>query len=179
VLQKAAQGDLDRALDLVGTGVDDVGEDSAARRLLDPGCVIARDQRDHGAERLPHDLGDQIVRVLTALAEADEREVGAKAGGDRAYLVDADLLGHDLVPHPLDHDREQGQTVRPLVGDQDTQTCRCRRMQHAEAPTEAGVEAATNVQGACESASKTRTPRCDSPGRLRILPLTTRVHRRG
>src|SRR5581483_6857899 len=39
VLGEALQGDVDRALQLVGGGVDDVGEDAALGRLVDVGGV--------------------------------------------------------------------------------------------------------------------------------------------
>ena len=76
VLGEALQRDVDRALELLGAPFDDVGEDAAAGGLADVGGSPRRQQRDHRARRLAHDLADQLERVLGRHAEPDERDVG-------------------------------------------------------------------------------------------------------
>jgi hypothetical protein len=64
VLGEALQRDVDRALQLLGVGIDDVGEDAAPRRLMDVGGISGREQRDHRAGRFVDDLRDQLESVL-------------------------------------------------------------------------------------------------------------------
>ena len=75
-LGKAPQRDVDRALQLFRPGVHDVGVHAALRCLVDPLGVVGLEQGDHRAERAPDDLGDQLQRVVRALAEPDQRHVG-------------------------------------------------------------------------------------------------------
>ena len=86
VLAEALEGDVDRALELVGGAVDDVGEDAAFGGLVDVGGVVGVEDRDDGAGGLADDLGDQGERVFGARAEPDEGDVGVLAGGDRLRL---------------------------------------------------------------------------------------------
>ena len=81
---EALERDVDRALQLVRCAVDDVGEDTALRGLVDVRRVVGVEDRDHGAGRLADDLGDQLQRVLGARPEPDQRDVGVLPGGDRA-----------------------------------------------------------------------------------------------
>ena len=68
-----------------------------------------------------HDPVDQIERVLRALAEPDERDVGSLPGGHRADVLDLDLARDHLVPEG-DHDRgDKREPILALVGDQDAQ----------------------------------------------------------
>ena len=68
---------------------------------------IARvEQDDHRAGGLAHDLVDQLERVLGALPEPDERDVGPLPGGHRADVVDLDLARDHLVAQ-ADHDRRR------------------------------------------------------------------------
>ena len=76
VLGEALERDVDRALQLFRRAVDDVGEDAALRGLVDVGRVVGVQDRDHRARRLAHDLGDERQRVLGALAESDQGDVG-------------------------------------------------------------------------------------------------------
>ena len=76
VLGEALQRDVDRALQLLGAGVDDVGEDASFGRLADVGGILGREQRDHRAGGFVDDLADQLERVLGGEAEPDERDVG-------------------------------------------------------------------------------------------------------
>ena len=64
VFGEALQGDVDRALQLLGGGVDDVGEDAALGRLVDVGGIPCREQRDHRAGGFVDDLADQFERVF-------------------------------------------------------------------------------------------------------------------
>ena len=56
--REPAQGDVDRALQLLGPGLDDVGEDAALGGLAHVGGVLPGSTR-HGAGGLVHDLVDQ------------------------------------------------------------------------------------------------------------------------
>ena len=102
-----------------GPAVDDVRENAARRRLVDPDSVIGVEERDHRAERLGHDLGDLVQRVLGALAEADQRHIGALAGRDRGDVGDVDLARDHLVAEPVDHLCQQSSRSAPLIRDQD------------------------------------------------------------
>ena len=91
------------------------------------------DQDDHRAGRLVHDLLDQVERVLGALAEPDERDVGSLPRGHRADVLDLDLARDHLVPEGGDDRRDERQAILALVGDQHAQmlglavTHRCLR----------------------------------------------------
>jgi hypothetical protein len=118
---EAAQHDVDRALPVLDVGVADVREDAAFGRLLDEGGIRCVEQDDDRAGGFAHDLVDQLERVVRALAEADERHVGALPGGHGADVVDLDLARDDLVSQG-DHDRcDERQAILALVGDQDAQ----------------------------------------------------------
>ncbi|MGO9972223.1 MAG: hypothetical protein ACLP01_05315 [Solirubrobacteraceae bacterium] len=66
-----------------------------------------------------HDLVDQSQRVLGALAEPNERDIGAFARGGWADVLDIDLARDDLVPE-RDHDRgDERESLFALVRDQD------------------------------------------------------------
>ena len=117
VLAEALQRDVDRALQLLGAAIDDVGEDAAFRRLTDVCRVVCGEERDHGAGGLADDLRDQVERVFRAHAESDEGDVGSLAFGRRADLLHVDLAGNHLVTEPAD---DLGKDVKPfalLVGD--------------------------------------------------------------
>jgi hypothetical protein len=76
VLGEALESDVDRALQLLRSGVDEVGEDSPLGRLADIGRVLGGEQRDDGAARLVDDLLDQLERVLRRDTEPDQSDVG-------------------------------------------------------------------------------------------------------
>ena len=78
-------------------------------------------EHDHRARRLVHDPVDQIERVLRALPEPDERDIGPLPRGDRADVGDIDLARDHLVAEGDDDRRDQGQTILTLVGDQHAQ----------------------------------------------------------
>ena len=119
VFGEALQGDVDRALQLFGGCVDDVGEDASFRGLVDVGGIACREQCDHGAGGLADDLADQLEGVLEGEAESDERDVGLFLRGDRADFSDVDLAGDHLVTETCDGLGEQLEPVASLVGDQD------------------------------------------------------------
>ena len=121
VFGKALQGDVDRALQLLGGGVDDVGEDAALGRLADVRRVTCRQQGDHGAGGLANDLLDQLERMFRGEAEPDERDVGMLSRRHRADLLDVDRVGDHFVPEPGDDLGEQCEPVVSLVGDQDAE----------------------------------------------------------
>ena len=101
VLAEALERDVDRALQLVGRAVDDVGEDAALGGLVDVGGSSAWRIAITGQDGLAHDLGDQIERVLRARPEPDQSDVGMLPRGDRADLLDVDLAGDHVVPEPI------------------------------------------------------------------------------
>ena len=66
-------------------------------------------------------LSIRLERVLGALAEPDERDVGPFAGGHGSDVRDLDLARDHLVPEGRDDRGDQSQTILALVGDQDAQ----------------------------------------------------------
>lgn len=121
VLGEPLQGDVDRALQLVGGGVDEIGEDAALGRFADVGRVLGGQERDHGAARLADDLLDQLERVLRGETEPDQGDVGSLPRGHCGDCRDVGLAGDHLVPEPRDDLGEQLEPVPPLVRDQDAQ----------------------------------------------------------
>ena len=97
VLGKAAQGDVDRRLELVLVGLDDVGEDAALGGFVDEVLVSCVEDEDDRAGGVADDLLDQLERVLGALAEPDERDVGMFLAGQLDDLLDVQFLPDDLV----------------------------------------------------------------------------------
>jgi hypothetical protein len=63
VFREAAQRDVERALQLLGRAVHDVGEDAALSGFVDERRVVALQHRDHRALRLADDALDQLQRV--------------------------------------------------------------------------------------------------------------------
>ncbi len=55
---KPAKGDIERALELLGVAVHDVGEHTAFGCLVDEGGVAVLEDRDHRARRLANDPAD-------------------------------------------------------------------------------------------------------------------------
>lgn len=121
VLGEALQGDVNRTLQLLGSRVDDVGEDAAFGRLMDIAGVLSGEQSDHRAGGLSDDLLNQLERVFGGEAEPDERDVGMLSRCDGAHLRDVDRAGDHLVPEPGDDLSEQLKPVAPLVRNQDSQ----------------------------------------------------------
>ena len=121
VLGEAAQHDVDRALPVLDVGVVDVSEDAPLGRLLDELGIAGVDQDDHRAGGLPHDLVDQVERMLRAVTEPDERDVGPLPGGDGAHVLDLDLARDHLVSEGGHDRRDQSQPILSLVGDQHAQ----------------------------------------------------------
>jgi hypothetical protein len=120
-LREPLERDVDCALELLGSGIDDVGEDTALGCLVNVGVVRRREQRDHRTGRLVDDLRDQLEGVLRADPEPDEGHVGLFPGGDGANLSDVDLPGNHLVTEARHDLGEQSEPVPPLVRDQDAE----------------------------------------------------------
>ena len=118
---EALQRDVDGALQLLGVGVDDVGEDAAPGRLVDVGGIPGREQGDHRAGRRVDDLRDQLERMLGAQPKTDERDVGVLPRSHRADLLDVDLAGDHLVTETSHDLGEQLEPVPSLVRDQDAE----------------------------------------------------------
>jgi len=70
------------------------------------------EEHDQRAGCLADDLVDQIERVLGALAETDERDVGPLARGDRSDVLDFDLPCDYLVIEGDDRRGDERETVR-------------------------------------------------------------------
>jgi hypothetical protein len=121
VLGEALQRDVDRALQLLRGGVDQVSEDAAFGCLADISRVLGGEQRDHGAAGFVDDLLDQLESMLRRETEPDERDVGLFPRGHRSDCRDVDLTGDHLVPEARDYLGEQLEAVATLVGDQDAQ----------------------------------------------------------
>ena len=76
---------------------------------------------DHGAGGLPDDLLDQAERVVGALAQSDERDVGSFSRRDRSDVLDLDLARDHLMAKGGDDRRNQRQAILPFVRDQNAQ----------------------------------------------------------
>ncbi len=77
------------------------------------------EDRDHGAFRLLHDARDQVERVLGALAQADERDVGHRLGGGGRDLGDLELARDHVMAHRGHQAGGDLEAFLSLVGDQD------------------------------------------------------------
>ncbi len=82
---------------VVDVGVGEVGDHAAFGGFFDEFGVSGVDQDDYGAGGFSDDLVDQFERVLGALAESYERDVGALSGGDGGDVFDLDFAGDYLV----------------------------------------------------------------------------------
>ena len=115
--RKASQRDLDRALQLFGPGVDDVGVDASLCRLVDPFCVVAAQQRYHRAEGAAHDLGDQF-RACSELFPSPTRATSGRSPPSpqrppRHGSRSRSPRGRGPSPR-----REERETIGAFVGDQ-------------------------------------------------------------
>ena len=72
-----------RTLELLRIGIDDVGEDADLGGVVDEVGIFDVEQRDDRAAAFLDDLADQPERVLGALIEADDRDVGQVIGGEQ------------------------------------------------------------------------------------------------
>ena len=124
VLRETAERDVERALQLLGRAVDDVGEDAALGGLVDERGVMALEHRDHRAVGLADDPLDQLQRVRRARAEADECDVGVLVRGQRADLGDVRRSGDHDVAQARDELGDQRDPVLSLVRDQHAQRMR-------------------------------------------------------
>ena len=79
------------------------------------------DQDDHRAGGFPHDLVDQLERVLGTFAEPDKRDVGSLPGGHRTDVLDIDLARDHLVSQRRPRSERPEPAILALVRDQDTQ----------------------------------------------------------
>lgn len=84
-------------MQLFGVVVGDVGEDPAFRGFVDEVGFACVEEGDDGAGGFVHDVVDHFERVLGALAEGDEGDVGLFLPGDGGDLVDLDAGGNDDV----------------------------------------------------------------------------------
>src|SRR4051794_23838530 len=91
VFAEPLQGDVDRALQLLRSAVDDVREYTPLRRLVNVCRIIRMEQRDHGARSLTDDLGNQTERMLRRDAEPDDCDVGLLSRGRCADVPHIDL----------------------------------------------------------------------------------------
>jgi hypothetical protein len=64
VFGEPLQGDVDRALQLFGVAVHDLGEDAALGRFVHVSGILRGQQRDYRAGSLTDDLRDQLECVL-------------------------------------------------------------------------------------------------------------------
>ena len=120
VLGEPSQHDVNRALPILDVVVRDVSEHAPLGGFLDEPRIWGVQQDNHRASGFMHDLVDQVERVLGALAQADQRNVGSLPGGDRADVRYINLSSDHLMAK-RDHDRrDERETVTPLVRDQHT-----------------------------------------------------------
>ena len=118
ILGEAAQHDVDRALPVIDVLVVDMREHTPLGRLVDEPRIRLVKQHDHRASRLAHDLVDQRKRVLRALPEPHERDIGPLPDSRRAHVLHFDLTRDHLVSERNDDGRHERQAVLSLVGDQ-------------------------------------------------------------
>ena len=165
VFGEAAQHDVDRALPVLDVGVADMGEDASLGRLFDELRVACVEQDDHRAGGLAHDLLDQVERVLRALSEPDERDVGSLSGGHGADVRDVDLARDHLVSEG-DHDRgDEREAILALVGDQDPQmfglaVTHQRPERDTKCKSWRGIDRLAAMQAAAESGKPARKRLC-------------------
>ena len=111
---KRCEDDVERALELVRLAVREVGEDTALGRLSDEARILDLEHRDHRARRLLDDPRDQPERILGALADGDERDVGRRVGRHRGDVGDLELARDHDMPELL-HDFGRGSRVGPVA----------------------------------------------------------------
>ncbi len=133
ILPEALQRDVDRALQLLGRAVDDVGEDAARRRRADVGRIVGVQDRDHRTGGLADDLRDQLEGMRGTRPEPDQRDVRVLPGRDRPHFLDVDLTRDHVVTEPDHHPREQLEPVALLVRDQDAQVLELVAVGHVDA----------------------------------------------
>jgi hypothetical protein len=98
-----------------------VGEHASLGCLSDEVGIGRVQQHDHGARGFADDLVDQSERVLGALTESEERDVGSFAGGHCADVFDVDFAGDHLVAERDDDRSDERETVLAVIGDQDAE----------------------------------------------------------
>ena len=79
------------------------------------------EQDDDGAGCLLDDLLDHVERVLGALAEPDERDIGPFSRRNRPDVFDLDLASDHLMAESGNDRRDQRQAIPSLVRDQNAQ----------------------------------------------------------
>src|SRR5687767_11624186 len=82
------------------------------------------EEGDHRAGRFPHDLLDQAERVLRAVAEPDECNVGSFPRRHGTDVLHLDLARDDLMTESRNDRSHERQAILALVRDQDTQMLR-------------------------------------------------------
>jgi hypothetical protein len=121
ILGESLQGDVDRTLQLIASGVDDVSEHASFGGLADVARILRREERDHGARCFTDDLRDQLECVLRAEPEPDERDVRPLPCRHGSDFLDVHLA-RDHVVAEIGHDLgEQRKPVAPFVRDQDAE----------------------------------------------------------
>ena len=121
IFGEATQDDVDRALPVLNIVIGHVGKHSPFGGFPEEAWIRGVQERDHGARRFADDLVDQLQRVLGAITQPYERDVGSFPVGHGTDVLDFDLPGYDFVAergHDLSYQRE---AVLALVCDQDTQ----------------------------------------------------------
>jgi diguanylate cyclase (GGDEF)-like protein/PAS domain S-box-containing protein len=121
VLGEALKRHVDRALQLLGRGVDEIGEHPALGRFEDVGRVFRRKQRDHRAARFLNDLLDQLECVLGGKAKTDQCDIGMFPCRHRCHGRHVDLASDHLVSKAGDDPSEHLESIAALVRDQDAQ----------------------------------------------------------
>jgi len=121
IFGEAAQDDVDRARPILDLVLGEVGEDAPLGGLSDELWVRSMQQDDHRACGGADDLVDELERVLRAVAESDQRDIGSFPRGQGTDVLGIHIPRDDLVAE-RDHDwGDEGEPVLGLVGDQNTQ----------------------------------------------------------
>jgi hypothetical protein len=121
VLAEPLERNVDRALQFLGSRIDEVRENAAFGRLADVSRVFGGEERDHRAAGFADDLFDQLERVLRRHTKSDERDIRLLPCSHRGDRRDVDLAGDHLMPEPGYNLSEQLKPVAPFVGNQDPQ----------------------------------------------------------
>ena len=121
IFGEATQDDVDRALPVLNVVIGYVGEHAPFGGLPDESWIRAVQERDHRARGFADDLVDQLQRVLGAITQPHERDVGPFPAGHGTDVLDVDLPGYYFVAERDDSLSYQREAVLALVCDQNTQ----------------------------------------------------------
>ena len=121
VLREPLQGDVDRALELFGIAIDDVGEHTALRGFAHVSRVLADSNAitGHEASRTISAIRPSACSELQS--EPDEGHVGRSLSVPGAHFLDVDLTRDHVVAQPCHDLRQQLEAFALLIRDQNAE----------------------------------------------------------